>query len=255
MLWSFDQKKAEICHIHYPCGFMAPRLRPTINLQYSTINGCHRSLSSWSNIYIIHSVHFHHFWRPKSPPQHGFKGHVLCAAHEKSAVQVLIRRWRGAKWVVAYTNPFSALGNWRENSKKNEAPGYGCMDDFWHVNFWRCVGVPAVDLQTLHTAHLILQVPGHQSGLIVKSQHVFFCCRVQVSRPKEGAALRREAEAAGAREVSQREDGQGARGCGRRRGRGSPWRRGGAHRHGTLHRTGEERPPAPLPPRAHGPAH
>ena len=168
------KKKAEICHIHYPCGFMAPRLRPTINLQYSTINGCHRSLSSWSNIYIIHSVHFHHFWRPKSPPQHGFKGHVLCAAHEKSAVQVLIRRWRGAKWVVAYTNPFSALGNWLENSKKNEAPGYGCMDDFWHVNFWRCVGVPAVDLQTLHTAHLILQVPGHQSGLIVKSQHVFF---------------------------------------------------------------------------------
>ena len=57
------------------------------------------------------------------------------------------------------------------------------------------------------------------AGWIFFSAHLF-SCRVQVSRPKEGAALRREAEAAGAREVSQREDGQGARGCGRRRGRG-----------------------------------
>ena len=81
----------------------------------------------------------------------------------------------------------------------------------------------------------------NMSALLFFSARLF-SCRVQVPRPKEGAALRREAEAAGAREVSQREDGQGARGCGRRRGRRSPWRRGRAHRHGTLHHAGEERP-------------
>ena len=59
----------------------------------------------------------------------------------------------------------------------------------------------------IKTLLLLLFFPAH-----------LFSCRVQVSRPKEGAVLRREAEAAGAREVSQREDGQGARGCGRRRG-------------------------------------
>ena len=89
-----------------------------------------------------------------------------------SGVDTPVARSKMSRSLQKSIQRLSVSGNWRENSKKNEAPGYGCMDDFWHVNFWRCFGVPAVDLHTLHTAHLILQVSGHQSGLIVKSQHV-----------------------------------------------------------------------------------
>ena len=141
-----------VCH-------MAPRLRPTQYHTISTINGCHRSLSSWSNINIIHCVQFDHFWRPKSPPMVAFKGHVLCAAHEKSAVQVLIRRWRGAKWVVAYKNPFSVSAS-QEIDEKTQRKMRPRDMDAW-VIFGTWISGDVLGYQPL--------------TFILYIQHIWFC--------------------------------------------------------------------------------